>query len=213
MDSAPTASTASASPASSSMAAAATASPPEAQAVERVRLGPWRPWAMAICAAAMLPKIRGTNRGPTFLWTAVVRLSWVAAVVAMPAMAVPMTMPTRSASAGRPPCRASAAAARAYWVKASLSRSCFPESPSSTSGTWAAIRTARPAGSNRVMGPTAQRSSSRPFQKACTPSPMGVTAPMAVTTIASPMFFSLPGVLPLYKGTVALYNSEYGLFH
>ena len=133
----------------------ATASPPEAQAVDRVRLGPWKPWAMAICAAAMLPRIRGTNLGPTFLCTAWLRLSWVAAVVATPAMAVPMTMPTRSAGAGAPPWRASAAAQRAYWVKASESLRSLPGSPKSTSGTWAAMRTASAEASNRVIAPTA----------------------------------------------------------
>jgi hypothetical protein len=41
-----------------------TASPPEAQAVESVKLGPRRPWAMASCAAAMLPMAFVRNFGP-----------------------------------------------------------------------------------------------------------------------------------------------------
>ena len=63
----PTASTASASFASSIIAAIETASHPDAQAVDRVELGPYIPYDIAICAAAILPRILGTKRGPTFL--------------------------------------------------------------------------------------------------------------------------------------------------
>ena len=40
--------------------------PPEEQAVLTVKLGPWIPNSMATCAAAILPMIMGTNRGPIF---------------------------------------------------------------------------------------------------------------------------------------------------
>ena len=74
----------------------------------------------------MFPSILGTNLGPTFLCTALVRISWVDAMVSTPDMAVPITMPHRSDSAGRVPSpassRASFAATKANCVNASVSR-------------------------------------------------------------------------------------------
>ena len=66
-------------------------------------------WAMAIWAAATLPRIFGTNRGPTFLWEALESACWVWAMVVMPFMAVPITMPVRSGVSVWPASASSAA--------------------------------------------------------------------------------------------------------
>ena len=105
------------------------ASPPDEHAVDTVMLGPVRPYSIAICAAAMLPKILGTKRGLTLLSPLRVISSWVAAMSTTPAIAVPMVIPVLPASeaVSSPLCpSASAAAANAYCENLDESFASFP---------------------------------------------------------------------------------------
>ena len=170
---------------SSSMAAVIIASPPAEQAVLSVRLGPWMPCAIAICAAAMLPMVMGTKRGPT-RWPAS-NAACVCATVVTPSIAVPITMPTRSdsLSIARPlSASACSAAANANCMNGSMVRASDLgiKSVGSKSLSSAAICTGRAEASNRVIGPTPQRPSISARQYSSTPMPTGVTAPMPVMT-------------------------------
>src|SRR5688572_14529966 len=133
--------------------------------------------------------------------------NWVASttsriMVLMPPMPEPMMAPVRHASAsssmgfGRPASAiASATAAQAKWTYRSFRRTSFfgmivsASKPLISPATLLAVLT----GSKVVIGPIPLRPLTRPSQKAATSFPMGVMAPMPVTTTRrSPSRISWP---------------------
>ena len=90
---------------------------PDAQAATTAKLGPWNPYLMAICPAAVSVSIIGTANGLTRRGPSSSTTLFVSRIVPIPPTPLPITTPMREAVAGvavRPAsCNASSAAASA----------------------------------------------------------------------------------------------------
>ena len=145
------------------------------------------PHSKATCPTSMLGIIIGrvyglTHSGPRFSRTAMPSSrEWI------PPIPVPKITPTRSGLAltsNFEDSMASAVATRASWV--TRSRCLARRRPKTNSGsklrTSAAMRTANPAASKWVIGPTPERPETTPSHVDAAVKPSGLTAPMPVTT-------------------------------
>ena len=187
----PPATTTSHSPVAISRSASWNAMTPDAQAATWVMTGPVSPYFIETWAAAMLPDTAGIANGLT--WPGPFSHSVLAPSItcSMPPPPVLMTTATRSRSSGVQAAKssperstASVAAATPKWMNRLIRRTIFRSivSVGSKSLTSAAIFTSCPEVSNVVIGPAPETPPRRFVQYVAESLPIGVTAPIAVTT-------------------------------